>query len=104
MFNNIKLDRPRISIDFNEIVSKDLYLLAVTDIETDSDGKEVKLFEGKKVFIYSDDCGANKQGVEEILIADGTAELNDGENWAPHVKWCIRIDDMGVRYEPLERT
>ena len=91
-------------IDFNEFVSEDLYLLSTTDIKLDSDGKEVKLFEGKEVYIYSDDCGANEQGVEEILIADGVVELNDNKNWAPHVKWCFRVDNNGVRYEPLEKT
>ena len=103
MLNNIKLDRPRIRIDFNEAVSNDLYLLSVTDFATDSDGNEVELLEGKKVFIYSDDCGANEHGVEEILVADAKAELNDRESWAPHVKWCCRIDDKGVWHEKLER-
>ena len=102
MSKKIKLDRPRILIDFNEFVENDLYLLSKTDLTFDSEGTKVEIIKDNAAYIYSDDCGENDDGVKEVMIADGTAELNDGNNWAPHVKWCIRLDQKGVRYELLQ--
>jgi hypothetical protein len=88
-------DRPRIYVDFNEMLDKDLVLLSQKDIKPDSSGTEIRLSAGSPVHIYSDDVGAD----DPILIADGTVELNVDTGWSAHVKWCCRIDAAGIREE-----
>lgn len=41
-----KLDKPRISLDFNEIVDENLYLLSQADIVNDSAGNDIELYSG----------------------------------------------------------
>jgi hypothetical protein len=91
----IPRDRPRIYVDFNEMLAKDLVLLSQRDTELDSSGTDVRLSEGLPVHIYSDDVGPD----EPILIADGTVERNTDTGWSAHVKWCCRITAAGIRGE-----
>jgi len=88
-------DRPRIYVDFNEMLDKDLVLLARADSKTDSSGQEVQLFEGMPVHLYSDDVEPH----DAILIADGKVEQNVDTGWSAEVKWCCRIDAVGIREE-----
>lgn len=90
--------RPRISVNFNEMVRSNLVLLSKTDEVTDSSGAQVGLSDGLPVYVYEySDYG---DGEEELLVADGVAEPNDpatnGE-WTAAAKWCCRIDERGIR-------
>jgi len=49
------MDRPRIYVDFNELLEPDLVLLSKTDVRADSSGAEVALVEGLRVYVYEDD-------------------------------------------------
>lgn len=92
----MKLDRPRIYVDFNEMVEPDLVLLSQTDIKTDSQGAPVQLAEGLPVHVYMDD--PDEHGNPGALIADGVVESNPGQGWAAAAKWCCRIDKNGIRH------
>ena len=90
------LDRPRICVDFNEMVENDLVLLSVGDSKSDSEGASIVLHEGLAIDIYMDDEGDD--GRPDALIASGLVEATAGRGWAPHVKWCCRITAPGIRH------
>ena len=91
------MDKARIKVDFNELVSDDLVLLAQDDTVTDSDGNEIILSDGMEVSIY--EFNHYKDNTKEYLLASGTVELNNpilnGE-WSKAAKWCCRINAKGI--------
>lgn len=89
------MDRPRICVDFNEMVEEDLVLLSQTDVKPDSDGNEVHLYEGHPVYIYEPDCDLD--GNRDDLVADGIVERNTHGGWTAAAKWNCRIDHNGIR-------
>ena len=91
------MDKPRIRVDFNELIQNDLVLLSQTNIVSDSDGNELLLSEGLPVSIY--EFNDYKDGTDEYLFADGVAERNDPKengDWTKIVKWCCRINKNGI--------
>lgn len=90
---------PRIKVDFNEIVEADLVLLGKTDDCLDDKGKVVSLFEGLKLQVFEADVDIDgKSSVQ--LVADGVCVLNTtATEWTKDVKWCFRIDGVGIRHE-----
>ena len=91
------MDRPRIYVDFNEMLEPDLVLLARLDTVKDSSGAVVHLQEGTPVCVYMDDLGDD--GAPDNLIADGVAERNVTTGWGASVAWCCRIGEAGIRHE-----
>lgn len=87
------LDKPRVRVDFNEMVEQDLVLLSKQDHVTDSDGQRIELTPGLRVFLYMPDT--DDDGKPCALVATGLAELNTATDWSAHVKWCCRIDAWG---------
>ncbi len=102
---NETMDKPRIRVDFNELVQNDLVLLSKTDKTQDSDGNVINLYEGLEVYVYESNHYADDE--DEYIFADGIAELNDPEvngHWSKAAKWCCRINKKGIWVEPHERT
>lgn len=95
------LDKPRLLVDFNELLANNLILLSREDTASDSAGRPVQLSLNLPVGIYSDDNLDHENKVNPI-IADGVAVLND-TGLFPHVKWCCRINADGIRYLTDER-
>jgi hypothetical protein len=89
--------RPRIYVDFNELLEEDLVLLSQTDVKPDSSGAPIQLQVGMRVHVYSDDV--DEHGNPDNLVADGVVELNTAGGWASAAKWCCRIDRAGIRNE-----
>ncbi len=91
------MDKPRIKIDFNEMVQEDVVLLSQSDEVTDSEGSPLLLREGLDISVY--EFNHYDDGTKEYLLADGVAELNDlsvnGE-WSKAAKWCCRINKNGI--------
>jgi hypothetical protein len=88
------MDKPRLYVDFNEMLEPGLYLLSRTDTTQDSAGNSIELADGRPVAVYMDDDGG-------ALIADGVVERNEQHGRSAHVKWCCRIDQTGIRrWEP----
>ena len=88
--------KPRVYVDFNEMLSADEVLLSRHDTTTDSGGNVIELFEGRLVAVYTDDQGIH--GKVDNLIADGTATRNDAAGWSSSVPWVLKIDHRGIRH------
>ena len=94
----IRMDRARIEVDFNEMVNEDLVLLSKTDIVEDSEGNKIHLKSGNKIYIF--EHNKYEDGEEELLLADGVAEINIpaiNGSWSKESKWCCRISAGGVK-------
>ncbi len=94
--NDMRLDKPRIRVDFNEIVEPDLVLLSAESSNADSNGNTVEIFEGLQVDLYQEDSDEN--GNPDYLVATGLVERNSAGDWSSHVRWCCRIDKDGIRH------
>lgn len=92
------MDRPRVRVDFNEMIEEDLVLLAQTDDVMDSHGGQVQLSEGMRIHVYEED--PDEDGHPSALIADGTVERNVAGGWTSAAKWSCRIDSNGIRRWP----
>lgn len=93
--SKVSIDRPRLAIDFNELISPDLVLLSQTDSKLASDGSCVKLYAGLHVFLYEDDF--DDDGNMDPLFAAGIVERNTiVEGWGSCALWCCRILDPGI--------
>jgi len=88
--------KPRLYVDFNEMLEPDLVLLSAGDMKTDSSGTEIHLHQGLSVDIYTDDI--DDQGHPDPLIASGVVEANADRGWSRRAKWCCRIDEAGIRH------
>ncbi|MEM7583776.1 MAG: hypothetical protein AAF560_10385 [Acidobacteriota bacterium] len=88
--------KPRLYVDFNEMVDSNLVLLSKGDTKVDAAGNSVALREGLQISIYMDDF--DEIGNRDDLVAEGVVERNNHSDWSSHVKWCCRIDDAGVRH------
>ena len=89
------MKKTKLRIDFNEMLDDSLCLLSREDQKLDTNGKVVNLYEGLEVDVYMEDLDEN--GKSDPLIASGTVELNASTGWSADVKWCIRIDERGIR-------
>ena len=68
------MNRPRILVDFNELVTPDELLLSKGDAVVDSKGNTIVLSEDSCVYVYCEEF--NKFGERDNLIADGFATRN----------------------------
>ncbi|WP_144430654.1 hypothetical protein [Jannaschia donghaensis] len=93
----MKLDRPRLYVDFNEMQSDKRVLLSKTDSKLDSEGNVIQLSEGLSVYIYQDDPDID--GQDDNLIADGTCVKNDANDWSRLARWSCEIDQLGIRHQ-----
>lgn len=84
------LDRPRIHVDFNEMVAENFVMLSRNDSVADSSGAQILLSPGMRVYLYDDD--RDDHGESSYLLATGLVELNPDDGWSRHVRWCCRID------------
>ena len=93
------MDKARVYVDLNEMVTDDIVLLSKDDTKVDSMGSIITFFEGMPVSLYSDD--ASNSGETDNLIFEGTAikyDLKGYPEWR-HVKWCVRIDWNSLMHE-----
>ena len=89
-----EMDKPRIKVDFNELLEPDLILLSKTNERIDSKGNKISLSEGVKVYLY--EYNNYQDGVDEYLYADGIVVKNEiQEN--PVAIWCCRINENGIK-------
>jgi hypothetical protein len=87
------MNKPRIKVDFNELLESNLLLLSKTDVVEDSSGAKIQLHEGLTVSIYEFNHYDN--GDKEYLLAEGVVVLNTFQT-NPVAKWCCRIDARGI--------
>lgn len=87
------MDKPRIKVDFNELIERDLVLLSKTDEVEDSAGQKIILQVGRPIAIY--EYNHYENGEKEYLLAEGIAVLNEVQK-NPIAKWCCRINFNGI--------
>lgn len=88
------MNKPRLYVDFNELIDFDLVLLSKFDVKFNSEGSEEVLFEGKQIEVYMDDFDEN--GVQDNLIASGIVKKNNTGHF-PIAKWLCRIDTNVIK-------
>lgn len=94
------MDKPRIRVDFNELVQEDVVLLSKIDEIEDSDANRIILVEGLKVSLY--EFNHYDDGTKEYLLAEGVAIFNDTNingAWSKTAKWCCQINKYGITLE-----
>jgi hypothetical protein len=91
------MKRPRICVDFNELIERDLVALSASDEKLSTGGEKILLRDGLVIDVYSDDL--NNKGEPDNLIASGIVERNASLGWAKGIKWCCRVDAQGIRHE-----
>ncbi|MCA5005240.1 hypothetical protein [Sphingobacterium bovistauri] len=64
----------RLYVDFNDMLEHNLVLVSKSDVKNDSEGNEIRLYEGLTVKIYMDDV--DEMGNQENLLAEGIVERN----------------------------
>ena len=89
----MSLDRPRIEVDFNDMIAQDLLLLWRGDILVDSSGERIEMREGLRVYLYCDDSDDN--GQPSYLLATGIVGRHQATDWSAKGKWRCRIDEWG---------
>lgn len=65
---------PRFSVDFNELLERDLIMLSQTDFRKDINGSSVLLVEGLPIEVQEDNL--YDDGTHEVLFARGVVEAN----------------------------
>ena len=93
------MDKARIYVDLNEMVTDDIALLSKDDTKIDSQGNQIVFYDNMPISIYSDDASDN--GETDNLLAEGIAiqyDLKEYSGWE-HVKWCVRIDWNSLVHE-----
>ena len=93
----LNMDKPRVRVDFNDMISSTEVLLSKGGVVIDSAGHETMLYEGASISVYDDD--ANDAGQKDNLIADGIATVNSQGGWTKAAKWALVIDERGIRHE-----
>lgn len=84
---------PRFSVDFNELLERDLVMLSQTDLRKDIDDSPVLLVEGLPIEVQEENL--YDDGTHEVLFARGVVEANS-TGTCSHVKWCCRFDAEGL--------
>jgi len=93
------MDKGRVYVDLNEMVTDDIVLLSKDDTKIDSMGSIIAFYEGLPVSLYSDD--SSDSGETDNLVFEGIAikcDLRNYPEWR-HVKWCARIDWDSLMHE-----
>lgn len=92
----MNIEKPRIYVDFNEMIDFNIVLLSKDDFKVNSKGDKIKMIEGDKIDIYMDD--ENDQGQKDNLVASGIIERNNSGIFEV-AKWVCRIDQNGIQHE-----
>jgi len=91
------MNKPRILVDFNEMLEPNLVLLSKEDARRDSHNNLISLYEGLLIYVYDDNTDNN--GNRDNLVAEGVVERNNTLSWGKNAKWCCRINEKGIQRE-----
>lgn len=91
------MTKPLFKVDFNEMVSKDIVLLSISNEKKAENGRIVSLKEGLEVDLFEEDI--NDDGEPDNLIASGVVIRTPAESWDTSAIWSCRIDKNGIRHE-----
>lgn len=97
------MERIWFSVDFNELIDRDLVMLSQSGTRLDSRGRPVTLYEGLPVTVYEEDV--YEDGTRDFLLAEGIAARHDLTAYPcyPQVKWFCRFDPESFQNSPERR-
>lgn len=90
----------RIYVDLSEMIEENIVYLTKEDHIYDSKKKIIKLKEGLKVKLYSDDFISCSE--KDNLIADGVVTRNSGVTVTQNSEWYCRLSSRGFYNESQE--
>jgi hypothetical protein len=96
----MKVMKPLINVDFNEMIEDDLVLLSKSDIKEDHEGNLIELREGLIIRVFEEDVNDENQIIN--LVAEGVIEKNISKNWVAVAKWNCRIDSRCIFHKTIE--
>lgn len=85
----------RLQGDFNGLFG-DLLCLSHSDNATREDGAQIELREGMDVVAFEKDV--DDRGDPAFLVARGKTILSPVELQHAGSRWCLRVDEQGVRH------
>ena len=87
--------KPKIEVNFNEIIDDFKILLSQSDMIIDSEGNEILLKECLEIDIFEPDY--DEQNNRDDIVASGfvTECVNP---LYKQVKWCCKIDKKGIKH------
>jgi hypothetical protein len=68
------MTRPKLYVDFNELIDENLVALSASDTKLAVTGESILLRDGLAIEVYSDDL--NDDGQPDNLVASGVVERN----------------------------
>ncbi len=97
------MERIWFSVDFNELIDRDLVMLSQSGTRLDSRGRPVTLYEGLPVTVYEEDV--YEDGTRDFLLAEGIATRHDLTAYPcyPQVEWFCRFDPESFQNSPERR-
>lgn len=90
------MTKPKIDVDFNELIDDNQILLSQTDFRRDIEGNDIFLNEGLEIDIFEIDYDENNK--RDDIIASGFVTQCKDPHYKDVVKWCCKIDSNGVRH------
>ncbi|MDO4727416.1 MAG: hypothetical protein Q4B43_00260 [Bacteroidota bacterium] len=85
--------RPKIEVNFNEIIDDFQVLLSRSDVVLDIEGNEIILQEGLEIDIFEPDY--DEQENRDDIMASGYVTLCCNPLYK-QVKWCCKINEKGI--------
>jgi hypothetical protein len=90
-----KIIKPKIEVDFNELIGDSQILLSQTNFKKDVYGKDVFLTEGLEIEIFEVDY--DDYDKRDDIVASGYVTQCKNPLYK-HVKWCCKIDSNWIRH------
>ena len=87
--------KPKIEVDFNELIGNNQILLSQTDFRKDVYGNDISLTEGLEIDIFDVDYDDNNE--RDDIVASGVVTQCKNPLYK-HVKWCCEIDSNWIRH------
>ena len=87
--------KPKIEVNFNEIIDDFKILLSQSDMIIDSEGNEILLKEGLEIDIFDPDY--DEQNNRDDIVANGFVTECVNQLYK-QVKWCCKIDKKGIKH------
>ena len=87
--------KPKIEVNFNEIIDDFHILLSKSNTITDCEGNRIILQEGLEIDIFETDFDEHNK--RDDIIASGSVTKCNNPLYK-RVKWCCKIDEKGIRH------
>ncbi|MHC6202463.1 hypothetical protein ACYULU_04625 [Breznakiellaceae bacterium SP9] len=90
-----KINKPFLSVDYNELIGRNTVMLSQADTKNDFFGNPIILYEGLAVVGYQED--EDIDGNRDDIIMEGICIRNQTGHFE-QVKWLLKADEKGIQY------